>query len=415
MEKRGSFIFLREVVALLVLMMVCTPLSAYAGELSFHPYIAISEEFTDNVYESRDEKQSDFVTRFLPGMTFKYVAPLWDWDLAYNLDYRLYARNSRSDETTHNLAAKGHVKLIDERLFLDISDTFKRVSLDVSRDYTQEGLYSNQSDSNILTVSPYAIFRPGGQTTIKTGYRYSNVWYRDPDAIDKQEHTGFIDVTHEFSQNLSFSAGYAFTRQESTSAYNRHAPYAGARYEYAENCFVFAQGGYTWITYRQDGRGEFNNPFWSAGVTHTLGVYVLTASAAVSYPEDPLTGVTREKTFLLSASRPIQRGDVSGSLYYSTFDGEGVDRTRKLGGGVNAKYSLTEKLNGRLAANFEHYEYRTTAGHTRRIYVSPGISYSLPWDTSISLSYAFVDYDSSARYAENYTVNRVMLEARKTF
>ncbi|TLN00877.1 TIGR03016 family PEP-CTERM system-associated outer membrane protein, partial [bacterium] len=173
MEKRGSFIFLREVVALLVLMMVCTPLSAYAGELSFHPYIAISEEFTDNVYESRDEKQSDFVTRFLPGMTFKYVAPLWDWDLAYNLDYRLYARNSRSDETTHNLAAKGHVKLIDERLFLDISDTFKRVSLDVSRDYTQEGLYSNQSDSNILTVSPYAIFRPGGQTTIKTGYRYS--------------------------------------------------------------------------------------------------------------------------------------------------------------------------------------------------------------------------------------------------
>ncbi len=415
MGKNGCVFLLPGVVAVLLLVSVCAPLPAHAGELSFHPYLAVSEEFTDNVYESRAEKRSEFITRLLPGLTFKYVAPFWDWDLAYNLDYRFYARDSRGDETTHNLAAKGQIRLIDERLFLDISDTFKRVSLDVSRDYTQEGLSANQSDSNTFTVSPYAVFRPGGQTTIKTGYRYSNVWYRDPDAIDKQEHTGFVDVTHEFSPKISLSGGYAFTRQESSSAYDRHSPFAGARYEYAENCFVFAQGGYTWITYRQAGRGEFNNPYWSAGVTHTLGVYVLTAGAAVSYPEDPLTGVTREKTFSFSAARPIERGDISGSLYYSTFDGSGVDRTRKLGGGVNARYSLTEKLNGRLAANVEHYEYRTVSGHTRRVYISPGLSYTLPWNTNISLSYAFVDYDSSARFAENYTVNRVMLEARKTF
>jgi hypothetical protein len=415
MEMRGCVGFLCGLFMFSILSVLVAPGSVRAGELSFHPSVAISEEFTDNIYESRSEKRTDFVTRLLPGLTFKYVAPLWDWDIAYNLDYRYYARNSRSDETTHNLAAKGHIKIIDELFFLDVSDTYKRVSLDISRDYTQEGLYSNQSDSNTFTASPYFVLHPGMQTTVKTGYRYTNVWYREPDAIDKQEHTGFVDVIYEFSPQFSLTGGYAYTRQESTSAYDRHAPYAGVRYEYADNSFIFAQGGYTWITYRQDGRGEFNNPFWNAGISHTMGVYVLTASAAVSYPEDPLTGVTQEQTFAFAVARPIDRGDISGSLYYSTFDGSGVDRTKKLGGGITAKYNLTEKLSGRLAANLERYEYRTASGHTTRIYIAPGVSYSLPWETSLSLSYAHITYDSSARFDENYSVNRVILEARKTF
>lgn len=384
-----------------------------AGEFSFHPAIAVSEEYTDNVFEVRDNRRSDFITRLLPGLALKYNAPLWDWDLAYNFDYRIYARNSRGDESTHNLAAKGHIKLIDEFFFLDLSDTFRRVSLDVSRDYTQESLTANQTDSNTFSASPYFVFHPGTRTTIKTGYRYSNVWYRDPAAIDKREHSGYLNASYEYSSKLTFSADYLYTRQNSINPYNRNTPSAGARYEYADKCFVFGNGGYTWIDYKNS--PDSNNSYWNAGLTHAFDTFTLTATAGVQYPEDPLTGFTRETNYTIALDRPLERGSIGVSAYYSDYSGERVDRTKKYGIGVAGKYDISEKLASRLAANVERYDYRDPSGNTRRIYITPGLSYSLPWETSLSLSYYFINYHSASRFEDNYSVNRVVLEVRKQF
>jgi len=384
-----------------------------AGEFSFHPSLAVREEYTDNVYEQNDPRRSDFITRLMPGLALKYYAPLWDWDLAYTFDYRIYARNSRNDESIHDLAAKGHIKIIDEFFFLDLSDSYKRVSLDVSRDYTQESLFVNQSDSNIATASPYLVFHPGTRTTITSGYRYTNIWYRDPSAIDKREHSGFINASYEYSSKVNFNADYTYTHQNSVMPYNRHSPSAGARYEYADKCFIFAQGGYTWVDYRD--APDFNKPFWNAGITHAFDSFTLTATAGVQYPEDPLRGFTRVTDYSLALNKIYERGNVGLSVYYSKYDGESVDRTKKYGVGITGKYDITEKLSSSLAANVERYDFRDPSGHTRRIYVAPGVSYALPWETTISLFYTFVDYDSASRVEDNYSVNRVALEVRKQF
>jgi hypothetical protein len=396
---------------LLVALFLCP--AVRASEFSFHPSLGVSEEFTDNVYESRDNRKSDFITRVMPGLALKYNAPLWDWDLAYYFDYRYYARNSHKYETTHNLAAKGHIKIIDELFFLDLSDTFKRVSLDVSRDYTQESLFENQTDSNTFTASPYFVFHPGTRTNIKTGYRYTNVWYRDPEAIDKREHSGFLNASYEYSPKLTFTADYLFIRQNSVNSFNRHTPSAGARYEYADKCFIFGQGGYTWVDYSD--ASDFNKPYWNAGITHTFDTFSLSATTAVLYPEDPLNGFTREINYALALNKPLERGSVGLSVYYSDYDGETVDRTKKFGVGFTGRYDVTEKLAASLSANVERYDYRDPSGHTRRIYVTPGLSYSLPWETSLSLFYSFIDYHSAEIYADNYQVNRVVLEVRKVF
>lgn len=384
-----------------------------AAEFSFHPSLAVSEEYTDNVYEARDQRRSDFITRLLPGLSLKYNAPLWDWNLAYNFDYRIYARNSRDDETTHNLAATGHIKIIDELFFLDLSDTYKRVSLDVSRDYTQESLFINQTDSNTFSASPYLIFHPGTRTTIKTGYRYTNVWYRDPAAIDKREHSGFLNASYEYSSKLTLNADYLFIRQDSVNPYYRNTPSVGARYEYADKCFVFGNGGYTWVDYRNS--PDSNKPYWNAGISHTFDTFTVTATAGVQYPEDPLTGLTRETNYTLALDKPLTRGSIGLSASYSEYSGENIERTKRYGIGFTGKYDLTERLSSRLNAKVERYDYRDPSGNTRRIYITPGLTYSLPWETSLSLAYSFIDYHSAARYADNYAVNRVVLEVSKTF
>ncbi|MRR55614.1 MAG: TIGR03016 family PEP-CTERM system-associated outer membrane protein [Deltaproteobacteria bacterium] len=410
-EKLLSRVLRLSLVIVLVVLMQSGVVTA--GEFSFHPSLAVREEYTDNVFEQNDPRRSDFITRLMPGLALKYNAPLWDWDLAYTFDCRIYARNSRNDESTHDLAAKGHIKLIDELLFLDLSDIYKRVSLDVRRDYTQDGLFANQSDSNIATASPYLVFHPGARTTLKTGYRYTNVWYRNPTAIDKREHSGFINASYEYSSKVSFNADYTFIHQNSVTPYNRHSPSAGARYEYADKCFLFAQGGYTWVDYQD--APDFNKPFWSAGITHTLNTLTITLTTGVQYPEDPLSGFTRQTDYNLALTKTFARGAAGLSVYYADYEGETVDRTKKYGVGLTGKYDVTERLSGNLAANLERYEFRDPSGHTRRIYVAPGLSYALPWETTISLFYAYVDYDSASRVEDNYSVNRVALEVRKQF
>jgi hypothetical protein len=386
-----------------------------AAEFSFHPSIAVSEEYTDNVDEVRFNKRSDFITRLLPGLSFDYKSPFWDWNAAYVFDYRHYARNTRDDEITHNLTTQGQLRIINEFFYIDLSDTYSRASLNIARDVTKESLSANQSDTNNLTVSPYFVFHPGLKTTLRTGYRYINVWYKEPEGIDRQEHIGYADVTYELSPRLSLLGNYTYTRQNSIHPFDRHTVYAGGRYEYGERSFISAQAGYTLLNLR-DG-GNSSSPYWNAGITHAFKVLTISFAAGVQYPVDPLSGVTKETDYSFSVIKDLQRGSIGATVSYARFSGEStqIDVTDRYGLGITAKYDFAPRLQGSVAASIEKYDHNNPKTYTRRIVVNPALIYSLPKEIVLSLSYMFIDVYSPGLFADNYEVNRVMLEARKTF
>ena len=103
-------------------------------------------------------------------------------------------RIAGAPNTANNINANGLVKIIDEKLFLQLSDVYTQVSLDVTRDTTNDSLNGNQTDQNIGTVSPYLVLRPTSNLILKTGYRYINTWYKDPASISKQDHQGFVNA-----------------------------------------------------------------------------------------------------------------------------------------------------------------------------------------------------------------------------
>lgn len=398
---------------LAVLHMLSVP--ARAGEFEFHPSLAVSEEFTDNVYESALDRRTDYITRVLPGLGLRYNAPLWDWDVSYLFDYRYYARDSREDDITHNLSAHGLTRIINDRFFLDISDIYRRVSLDINRDYTQESLSANQTDSNTFTVSPYFVFRPGSKVSVNTGYRYTNIWYRDPTAEDNREHTGFADATYRYTDKVSFSAGYSFTRHNSDEGYYRHTAYGGARYEYADRCFLFGQGGYTLFDF-DDNRGT-SNPYWSVGITHVLDPYTFTLSTSVSYPADPLENVTERTDISAGVTRNFLRGSIGLTLTYSELYDPLTDsrRERSYAGSLAGRYDITENLAGTLSFSAAKYERDVLSGNSWRFLVNPGLIYTFPREITLALNYYFIDSSSDSFSSDTYRVNRVVLEARKTF
>jgi hypothetical protein len=404
-------------------LLISTISTVYAADFNIRPSITISEEYNDNVFETNN-KTADYITRVIPGIAFGYSAPFWDWDLSYNYDYRYYARNSRNGDDTHNLATKGLLRLIDDFLLLDISDTYSRVSLDVSRDRTQEGLFANQSDSNIFTASPYIKLHPGRSASVKTGYRYTNVWYKDPSGIDRRDHVGFMEATYELSPKLNLTANYTYTHENSRTPYDRHDPNLGFKYEYGDRSSIFGQGGYTWFNSR-NGTAS-NDPFWNAGITHSFDHISIKLLSGVQYPVDPVSGVTRETDYSLEINKDLNRGSVGASVYYSKYKGNNIvingnpsgsiaDISNKYGAGITAKLELTTKLTGSLTSSIERYNKTSTNSYTRRILVNPILSYALPREFTIGLNYAFIDSYSPVTLTDRYQINRISLELTKSF
>jgi hypothetical protein len=386
-----------------------------AGDFELKPNIAVSEEYTDNVFDT-PRKRSDYITRAMPGLTLLYKAPLWDWDLAYNFDYRYYARQSRTDDTTHNLKAKGVVKLIDEVLFLELSDVYKRVSLDYTRDTTNENLSTNQSDQNVGIVSPYFVLRPTAALTLRTGYRYTNTWYRDPSATDKRDQVVFLDSSYEISPKLFATAGYSFTREDSSRyGFYRHQLYVGPRYEYAEKSFLFAHAGPTVTEY--DDQAETVNPTWNAGVTHVFDTVTVNLSTGVKYTDDPLGNAIEERSYSASLQKTLSRGAVTVSSTYTEFVDTKIDTMTKkrFSAGVMGNYELLQDLRGTLGFNYEHYNYLLDNGHTNKYSVNSSLNYYLGRGLSSSVSHSFIDYASPTIVADNKRINRFIIELRKSF
>jgi len=389
----------------------------HAADFSVKPSLAISEEYTDNVFESTLNKRSDYITRAQPGLALKYKAPLWDWDLGYAFDYRYYARGSRSDDTTHNINGKGLVKLIDEVLFLELSDVYKRVSLDVTRDTSNESLFANQSDQNVGTVSPYLVLHPTARLTLKTGYRYINTWYKDPQAVSKQDHQGFVNSSYELTPKFFLTTDYTFTREipDKNSSFYRHEVYLGPRYEYAEKSFIYAQGGFIATDY-DNGSHSFN-PSWNAGLTHAFDTVTLNISTNMKYSDDPLGVSTLETSYSASLTKNLQRGSLTLRGSYTEFSDVTADRmkNKRYSGGFTSAYEFMQDLHATLGLTYENYRELLINGTTEKYFVDCGMSYNFGKELTAGLNYKYIDYSSATIATDNKQVNRVILEVKKVF
>lgn len=390
--------------------------AAHGAEYEFQPSMAVSEEYTDNVFESSTNRVGDYITRTMPGIALSMKAPVLDANLNYLFDYRLYARKSRDNEHTHVLAANGRMTVVKNLLFLDASDDYRRVSLDVTRDVTRESLFFNQADRNSATVSPYLTLQPGQKSKLKAGYRFVDTRYFDSPGIDKRDHIGFADLSYEITPRLSATGGYNFTREESAGdGFRQHQGFGGFRYEYADKSFLFAQGGNTWTRYSSGNRTT--NPFWSAGATHVFDTFTATLKTGVKYNEDPLQNIKQESFVKGDLEKRLRNGSLGLSLYYSEYNAAESDvlETRSYGGTLRGSLEFTSRLKGNLGFTADKYDQRLLGSYTRRFLVDSGISFLLAKQLTVTLTHVFVDYYSPDIASDNRRVNRGIIEFRMTF
>lgn len=405
-------------VFLIAALFLWLPTSVSAADTAFKPFVAISEEVTDNVFELPANKRTEFISRVRPGTTYNYQSPFWTWDAAYTFEYRHYARNSREDEFNHDAALKGNIAVVKNFLFLDLGDTYRRVSLDVARNAaTESSLFLNQTDQNIATVSPYLVWRLRGDNTLKTGYRFTDTRYWDEIGIDKQEHRGFADLTHEITSRFSLSGGYAFTRFESLpSRFNKHDVNGGFRYEYADKSYFYGQIGNSWQQF--DSGVKESYLFWNAGISHDFRFAVATLETKVANTEDPLAVSTKETSYLAKLEKTLERGMVGVSVSYSEFVNTETNFTdqRRLSCSATGRYEVLQDLTANLMATGERFSRQTTFEYPYRFTGVAGLSYALKNELTLGLTYTYVNnlLDLDTTVGSNQ-INKVVLELRKAF
>jgi hypothetical protein len=415
----------RYVYLLLAAAMLAVAGQSNAADFYFKPSITVSEEYTDNVFLTTRSKQSDYITRTMPGFALIYKAPFWDWDVKYNYDFRYYAKGSRGNDHTHDISTHGLIKLVDEKLFLSVNDSYRRISLDAARTSTSESLFVNQTDVNTATVSPFVVLRPTSGVTLKTGYRYINTLYISSAGVDTINHVGFMEASYEVTQKLSLNLDYIFTRQETEGLqFNRHEAFIGPRYEYADKSFIFAQGGAN-RTYYSNGT-LVTNPAWKGGLTHTFDTAVVTLTTDVKYTDTPQGSSLLTKSYSASLSRSISRGNITLNASYSDFTASDVfnplsgsatvNQDRKsYTVGFNSKYELFSKLNGTLGLTYNYLTNEQLKTITRQYLVNSALEYTFADELSASLTYNYSDSSSAQIVGDNWKVNRVILEVKKVF
>ncbi|HTP66080.1 MAG TPA: TIGR03016 family PEP-CTERM system-associated outer membrane protein [Geobacteraceae bacterium] len=406
-------------------------LPASADDKVFNPSIAASEEFIDNVYGTPNGRKADFITHLTPGLEIKYKAPFWDWDLAYLLDYVYFARHSMDYMLNHNINLTGNMRIIRDLLFLDLTDTYKKVSLDINRDTTVTSSFVNQADQNILLVAPHVELHPFPNMLLSSGYHYRKESYLNSTttnattyAIDKEEHGGFIKTVNELSSKSTFTSNldYAYVSTEVGMHYNHFIPSLGIRYGFADNCVMDVSVGYSFFLFEHG--PNTTGPYWNAGISYGFDHLTASLNTLVSYNTDPLRGSTETRTYSGRLDKTLSRGSAGINAGYSDLRDNlsGQKLSERFFAGANLKHDLTAKLSGHLDLTGEKvndYELnnlnsdRTTP---YRLYAAVGINYEMADKLNLTLDYSYTTYLKSIWSGSNNTeINRVILGVKKTF
>lgn len=407
--------------------------SVQAADVTLKPYLTVGEEVTDNVHETAHNRRTDYITRVQPGFSLRYLAPRLEWDSSYSFEYRHYARNGEGDEYTHNADLKSTATLVENFMFLDLHDSYHRVSLDVTRDpATESSLFLDQTDENIATISPYFLWRLGEKTTLKTGYRYTDVRYWG-DGIERSEHGAFADLSHELTDKLTLTGGYAFTRLLSDSDdYDKHDVYGGFRYNYAEKSFLYGQLGNSWQSF--DYGRSTSYIFWNAGLTHDFSVLTLTLETRVQNSSDPSVGSggsssrssidpenvsTKQTSYSARIDKAFERGSLGLFTNYTEYDetNRSADSSyRKYAIGASGRYELITDLSVGFSATGERTSGKEDEDYPYRLAGSINVAYAFNNDLSLGVTYTHTTnrhHLDSSRDAEE--INRGIVELRKSF
>lgn len=356
---------------------------SHGANLLVKPTLTISEEFNDNIFVTESkQRQYELITSISPGINLQYSAKRWNWSFDYNPTYRTFLHASSGDQLVHSLSLDGKTTIVRNLLYLDITDSYSRTSIDPNRD----NRFSNQAYMNRFSVTPYFNYSLDGRWMANGGYAYSSISTPGPAVTDIQTNMIFLSMSRQLTDKAGLGVGVNASKVKSGTdeRFSRLTYYGGISYSYSVNSSVQAKGGYT-LTKSQAGESS-TSPYWHVSLAHSWRTYTLNVTSGILYDNQIGSGGTENMFIKASLARSFHRGVVTMPFQFSqvTDIRQHTTSGQWYGTGVDGTYELTARAKAAASIMTDKYVHD-------RIYrniCTVRINYQLFYDMSVDAAYS---------------------------
>jgi uncharacterized protein (PEP-CTERM system associated) len=254
------------------------------------PSIGVTQLATDNITQTRRDKQAEFITSITPGVLVTLDTARARGVVSYDPSLRYYANGTSSNGIDHNFNGQVLLTLVPETLFVDLRGSGARQA--AGGGYNQGGDRTTSRDNTVQTssfqISPYFLQRFGGTANLQVGYAFQSV---TQDAGDSQVLLAPNGQPYFQSQDFTAHEVYAIVRSGEEfgrlalegraistdyvgtgvldGAYRRIAAVEG-RYAISRFVAVLGEVGFEEQRYSGLPPFELSEPVWSVGTKLTF-------------------------------------------------------------------------------------------------------------------------------------------------
>lgn len=313
--------------AVLATLIACGVPAAYGADIlsQIHPYITISEEYSDNINLtknskagvlnpdlSRLDKKEDFMTTVRPGIRFSNMDAQSGVDLDASAGYVFHAYNENLDYLSAdvNLNARyltsSHFNFYIRNSFIRSDEPREREIFSTAAENrfvlareTQRSIYIRN------VVEPTVEYQFGPESRI--GVRYRNNYYRDKDlynidgtVVNNDSIENYINpfITVWFTKQHGISLDYSYTNGYFASGPDLNGHRVGGSYmlRFTPRATAFLKGAYTTQIFRSHSISEYLAYDASTGLFYNIfrDYMIYDASVGLSYVFSPTLTASAE-------------------------------------------------------------------------------------------------------------------------
>ena len=400
----------------------------------FTPSLTVSEEYTDNLFLTEDNKESEFITIVSPGASFAVEGKRSNLELSYNPGFTFYQEYDELNSVRHSASLSGNRQL-SKRLSLSVADNFSRTEKPTTRGELSLDPEASKLEGDVdYTIRTEREPRYTNDAQIRMDYgfgpddsvyaRYSHRLYREdtPGAEDSDKHNPGVGFTYWPDSWNGFRGSASYTRGLFDGESNDFHNWEGSL-RYTRN-LNRVWGGF--LEYRHlytdfDGDEvdyQVYNP--AAGVTFTFAEEAAIELGAGYFFQDRADGETESGPVInldMEKTWRFKRGSFrisGGSGFEQTYFGsENLGFTEYYGARSALEYSLTRYLQGTASLDYRFNRYldEDPVQEDHVASATAGLTYTLTrWlDISLEDTYSVVETNQKDLNANDYRENSVML------
>ena len=442
-QERGSImITLRRVIFTVTMILSLGAANvAYSADFlsQIHPYLTLSEEYSDNLHLTKHDRKEDFMTTVRPGVRFSNMDEHSGIELDASAGYVFHAHYENLDYLTANVDFNArYMNLYGFNFYL-------RNSFIRDDDPREREIFSTSADNRYLlgreterrvylrnVIEPVVEYQFGRES--RAGVRYRNNYYHDKDthvggvAIDNDsvENTVNPFLTVWLTQMHGVSADYSYTNGHFRSQPDLNGHRVGGSYmlRFSPRATAFIRGAYTSQLFTEK---EHNYDIYdaAAGLTYAFSPS-LTVSAEAGYfwmnPRigENQSGVTFRADLTQLEGRTTYRLGIQGGYTQDYFTSQNLGFRKYYRATGSITHQLERRLSVGLLGSIEYAKTENAPPEPKEKDIlwnaGANIAYTPFRWLRIALDYRYQQLSANTYYDLNeYKEHRVILSATATY